>query len=77
MNEKIDVCVLRCFTTEKGSMCMSREFGLDVTDQRGPIRRSQVQAQLSKYYPDVKGLTVKQTGENTYKIDVKGYYEAE
>lgn len=74
MNETIDKCILNCFTTERGSMPLFRSFGLDVTDQRTRLRRAQIQAQLSRFYPDITDLEVTQTAENTYRIDVRGNY---
>lgn len=76
MNEKIDSCIVNCLRTGKGSLCLFRSFGLGVTDQVGRIRRSQIQAQISKFYPEIKDLSVEQTDENTYKVNVRGsYYE--
>jgi hypothetical protein len=77
MNEKIDKCILNCITTERGSMPLFRSFGLDVTDQNTRLQRSQIQAQLSEFYPDVTDLEVKQIDQNTYKISVRGDYALE
>lgn len=75
MNEKIDQCILNCITTERGSLPMFRSFGLGVVDQSGRIRRSQIQDQLSKFYPDIDGLTVTPNGD-TYNVSIRGrYYE--
>lgn len=75
MNEKIDKCLLNCIITNRGSLPMFRGYGLDVTDQNGGLRRSQIQEQLSIYFPDVKDLDIQRTSESTYKINVKGYYD--
>jgi hypothetical protein len=77
MNEKIDKCILNCITTERGSMPLFRSFGLDVIDQNTRLQRSQIQAQLSEFYPDVTDLEVKQIDQNTYKISVRGDYALE
>lgn len=74
MNEKIDKCILNCITTERGSMPLFRSFGLDITDQRTRLKRAQIQAQLSEYYPDITDLEITQTAQNTYRIDVRGNY---
>jgi hypothetical protein len=76
MNERIDQCILNCLTTERGSLPMFRSFGLQAIDQPGRLKRSQIQGQLSKFYPDIDDLTVTQNGE-TYRINIRGrYYEA-
>ena len=75
MNEKIDKCLLNCIITNRGSLPMFRGYGLDVTDQTGGLRRSQIQEQLSIYFPDVKDLDIQRTSESTYKINVTGYYD--
>lgn len=78
MNEKIDQCVTNCLSTDKGSLPMFRSFGLGVIDQTGRLRRSQIQEQLSAYYPTVSDLDVKQIDETTYKVSIRGrYYEAQ
>ena len=77
MNEKIDRCILNCITTERGSMPLFRSFGLDVTDQNTRLQRSQIQEQLSEFYPDVTDLKVKQTDMHNYKISVRGNYALE
>ena len=74
MNEKIDKCILNCITTERGSMPLFRSFGLDITDQRTRLKRAQIQAQLSEFYPDITDLEITQTAQNTYRIDVRGNY---
>lgn len=75
MNERIDQCILNCLTTERGSLPMFRSFGLQAIDQRGRLRRSQIQEQLSTFYPDIDDLAVIPNGGN-YKISIRGrYYE--
>lgn len=75
MNEKIDQCILNCLTTERGSLPMFRSFGLQAIDQQGRLRRSQIQDQLSKFYPDIDDLAVSQNGD-AYKVSIRGrYYE--
>lgn len=73
MKESIDECIMNCLITERGSYPLFRGYGLAVTDQRGSIRRSQIQQQLSKYYPDIDGLEIKQTSMHDYTIRVTGF----
>ena len=78
MNEKIDQCIVNCLSTDKGSLPMFRSFGIGAVDQTGRIRRSQIQEQLSTYYPSISDLDVQQIDETTYKVSVRGrYYEAQ
>jgi len=74
MNEKVDESIVNCLRTAKGSLPLFRNFGLGVTDQVGRIRRSQIQAQISEYYPEITELSVEQTGETTFKVSVRGSY---
>lgn len=72
MHESIDQCIVNCLNTEKGSFPLFREFGINATDQRGRLKRSQIQEQISKFYPDVGNLEVQQVDQEQYIICVSG-----
>lgn len=73
--KKIDDCIVQCARTMRGSMVFARDFGLDVTDQTGSLKRSQIQEQLSKYYPDIHSLELRQLDVNSYVASVTGVYD--
>lgn len=73
--KKIDECIVQCVRTMRGSMPFARDFGLDVTDQTGRLRRSQIQEQLSKYYPDVHSLNLRQLDTESYIAGITGVYD--
>lgn len=73
--KQIDECIVQCVRTMRGSMPFARDFGLDVTDQTGRLRRSQIQEQLSKYYPDVHSLNLRRLDTESYIASVTGVYD--
>lgn len=75
MHEKIDQSIVNCLRTVRGSMPMFRRFGLDATDSAGRIKPSDIQAQLSEFYPDVRDLELHQTSISTYTVSIKGAYD--
>lgn len=73
MRESMDQCIVNCMNTAKESYPLFRSFGLNVVDQPGRLQRSQIQEQISIYYPDVRNVSIKQTGQNTFNVSMSGY----
>ena len=72
MRESLEQCVVNCLNTEVGSYPLFRGFGINATDQNARLKRSQIQSQLSKFYPDINDLKVVQKDEDTYSISITG-----
>ena len=78
-------CITNMMICRRGEHCLYRDYGLDVVDRSGGLRRSEIKAQIEKFYPDVTAIDITNktteadamTGRFVYDVHVKGTYGGE
>lgn len=75
-------CITNMMSCRPGEHCLYRDYGLNVVDRAGGLRRADIKAQIEKFYPDVTSVEITNkttdsdalTGRFVYDVHVKGTY---
>jgi hypothetical protein len=63
-----------CAKTRRGEHILFRSFGLDVTDRRGTLTRSDVMDQIDMYFPNIRRVNITKNGDE-FDINLVGVAE--
>lgn len=65
-------CIKNMIITRQGEHCLFRSFGLGaITDRPGRIKKSDISTAIAKWYPQINGFSIVQTGDNDYTVKVR------